>query len=181
LQDVRYAVRNLTKHPTFAAVAVLTIALGIGSVTAIFSVVDAVLLQDLPYEASDELIRVWSTNTERGVERGFMSPPDIADYQDRNRSLDDLAAFSEAELAFIDLDGAAVKTMGTWAGGNLFSVLGSSAVLGRTLVESDGDAGANKVMVLGHELGKTELAHGLFHAMLVVEMRDARVLVGRSD
>jgi hypothetical protein len=50
---------------------------------------------------------VWSTNNERGVARGFMSPPDIADFEARNRSLDDLAAFSEAELALIDLDGAA--------------------------------------------------------------------------
>lgn len=115
MKDVRYAVRSLRKHPTFAAVALLTIALGIGSVTAIFSVVDAVLLQDLPYEAPDELIRVWSSNAERGVERGFMSPPDIADFQDRNRSLDDLAAFSEAELAFIDPDSGAVKVMGTYA------------------------------------------------------------------
>ena len=151
MQDIRYAVRSLSKHPTFAAVAILTIALGIGSVTAIFSVVDAVLLQDLPYEAPNELIRMWSTNTERGVERGFMSPPDIADFQDRNRSLADLAAFSEAELALIDVDGAAVKVMGTWAGGNLFDVLGASAVLGRALTESDGEPGASKVIVLGHE------------------------------
>ena len=151
MQDIRYAVRSLSKHPTFAAVAILTIALGIGSVTAIFSVVDAVLLQDLPYEAPNELIRVWSTNSERGVERGFMSPPDIADFQDRNRSLADLAAFSEAELALIDVDGAAVKVMGTWAGGNLFDVLGASAVLGRALTESDGEPGASKVIVLGHE------------------------------
>ena len=155
MKDVRYAVRSLTKHPTFAAVAVLTIALGIGSVTAIFSVVDAVLLQELPYEAPNELIRVWSTNSERGVERGFMSPPDIADFQSRNRTLDDLAAFSEAELALIDLDGAAVKVIGTWAGGNLFSVLGASAVLGRALTESDGEPGASKVMVLGHEFWRS--------------------------
>ena len=151
MQDIRYAVRSLSKHPTFAAVAILTIALGIGSVTAIFSVVDAVLLQDLPYEAPNELIRMWSTNSERGVERGFMSPPDIADFQDRNRSLAGLAAFSEAELALIDIDGAAVKVMGTWAGGNLFDVLGASAVLGRALTESDGEPGASKVIVLGHE------------------------------
>ena len=57
MKDVRYAVRSLMKHPTFAGVAILTIALGIGSVTAIFSVVDAVLLQGLPYEAPEELVR----------------------------------------------------------------------------------------------------------------------------
>jgi predicted permease len=158
VKDVRYAVRNLTKHPTFAAVAVLTIALGIGSVTAIFSVVDAVLLQALPYEAPDDLVRVWSTNAERGVERGFMSPPDIADFQARNRSLADLAAYSEAELALIDPDGAAVKVIGTWAGGNLFSVLGSTALIGRTLMESDGAPDAPKAIVLGHEFWRSRFA-----------------------
>ena len=58
MKDIRYATRSLIKHPTYALVAVVTIALGIGSVTAIYSVVDAVLLQDLPYEAPEELVRI---------------------------------------------------------------------------------------------------------------------------
>ena len=151
MKDVRYALRSLRSQPTFSSVAVLTIALGIGSVTAIFSVVDAVLLQDLPYESPQELVRVWSSNAERGVARGFMSPPDIEDIQGRQRTLTDLAAFSEAELALIDREGIAVKVMGSWAGENLFSVLGSTALLGRTLVAGDGAPGAPKVLVLSHE------------------------------
>ena len=158
MKDVRYALRSLLKHPTFSSVAVLTIALGIASVTAIFSVVDAVLLQGLPYEAPEELVRVWSSNAERGVERGFMSPPDIADFQERNRSLADLAAYSEAELALIDRDGVAVKVTGTWAGDNLFSVLGATAMLGRTLTAGDGAPGAPEVIVLGHEFWQSRFA-----------------------
>lgn len=150
MKDVRYALRNLRKYPTFASVAVLTIALGIGSVTAIFSVVDAVLIQGLPYESPGELVRIWSTNAERGVEREFMSPPDLSDFQERNRTLTGLAAYSEAELALIDRDGVAVKVTGTWAGENLFSVLGAHALRGRTLTVGDGAPGAPKVMVLGH-------------------------------
>jgi len=158
LKDLRYALRSLRTHPTFASVAILTIALGIGSVTAIFSVVDAVLLQDLPFQAPDELVRIWSTNAERGVERGFLSPPDIEDFQGRNRTMAGLAAYAEAELALIDRDGVAVKVTGTWAGENLFQVLGSPALRGRTLTLGDGAPGAPKVMVLGYEFWQSRFA-----------------------
>ena len=150
LKDIRFALRNMRKHPAFSAVAIITIALGIGTNTAIFSVVSAVLLRDLPYDEPDRLVRVWSTNIERGVERGFMSPPDIADYQEQNQTFVDLAAYSEAELAMIDPDGGAVKVTGTWAGDNLFSVLGVTPLLGRTFTPEDGERGAATVMVLGH-------------------------------
>jgi putative ABC transport system permease protein len=150
VNDLRYAVRNLRTHPTFTSVAVLTIALGVGSVTAIFSVVDAVLLQGLPFEAPEDLVQIWSSNPERGVARGFMSPPDITDFQERNRTTTDLAAYSEAELALIDRDGVAVKVTGSWAGDNLFDVLGARALVGRALTEGDGAPGAEKVLVLGH-------------------------------
>ena len=149
-QDVRFALRNLRAHPAFALVAVITIALGIGANTAIFSVVNAMLLRDLPYAEPDRLVRIWSTNTERGIERGFMSPPDIVDYQAANRTFQSLAAYSEAELAMVDRDGAATKVTGTWAGDNLFSVLGVTAHLGRTFGPDDGLAGAPKVIVLGY-------------------------------
>ena len=150
LRDLRFAARNLAKHPTFAAVAVVTIALGIGANTAIFSVVNGVLLRDLPYEQPDQLVRIWSSNAERGVPQGFMSPPDIADYRSQNRTFVDIAAYSEAELAMIDRDGSAVKVTGTWAGDNLFAVLGSTALLGRTLMPEDGVPDAPKVMILSH-------------------------------
>ncbi len=133
LRDLRFAVRNLRKHPTFSTVAIVTIALGIGANTAIFSVVNAVLLQDLPYDAPEELVRIWSTNMERGVPLEFMSPPDIADYQDQNRTFTDVAAYSEAELAMIDRNESAIKVTGTWAGDNLFSVLGGGPGMGDDL------------------------------------------------
>ena len=150
LRDLRFAVRNLAQHPTFATVAVITIALGIGANTAIFSVVNGVLLRDLPHEQPRQLVRIWSANMERGVPKGFMSPPDIADYQSQNQTFSDIAAYSEAELALIDQDRSAVKVTGTWAGDNLFSVLGSRTLLGRGLLPEDGIADAPKVMILGH-------------------------------
>jgi putative ABC transport system permease protein len=121
-------------------------------------VVDAVLLQDLSFERPEELVRIWSSNAERGVERGFMSPPDIEDYQARNRTLADMAAYNEADLALIDRDGVAVKVTGTWAGENLFEVLGAGALRGRTLTVGDGAPGAAKVMVLGYEFWQSRFA-----------------------
>lgn len=155
LTDIRYALRNLWKRPGFTAVAVVTIGLGVGSVTALFSVVNAVVLSPFPYDAPEELVRVWSSNPERGIARGFMSPPDIADFQEMNRTLAGLAAYSEAELALVDRDGAAVKATGTWAGDNLFTVLGVGPLLGRALIPEDGGAGAPKVIVLGHDFWQT--------------------------
>ena len=151
IRDLSYALRSLRQHPTFAVVAVLTIALGVGSATAIFSVVDAVLLTRLPFDKPESLIRVWSSNAERGVQRGFMSPPDIADYQAMNRTLSDMAAYSEAELALIDSDGAAAKVTGTWAGDNLFRVLGVAPLFGRGFDPDDGGPGAAKVILLGYD------------------------------
>jgi hypothetical protein len=125
-RDLRFAVRNLRKHPTFSMVAVVTIALGIGANTAIFSVVNGVVLRDLSYEAPEELVRIWSTNMERGVPLEFMFPPDIADYQSQNQTFAQIAAYSEAELAMIDRNESEIKVTGTWVGDNLFSVLLSS-------------------------------------------------------
>ena len=79
-----------------------------------------------------------------------MSPPDIADYQTLNRTFVDLAGYSEAELALIDVEGSAVKVTGTWAGDNLFSVLGVGPLHGRVLTQGDGAPGAPKVVVIGY-------------------------------
>ena len=160
LGTVRFALRGFRRHPAFATVAVTTIALGIGANTAIFSVVRAVLLRDLPYAQPSELVRVWSTNPERGFDRGLMSPPDIDDYQRQNRTFEGLAAYSEAELAVIDRGGSAIKVTGTWAGENLFSVLGASALHGRALAPGDGAAGAPRVIVLSHEFWQTRFGGG---------------------
>jgi putative ABC transport system permease protein len=179
LRDLRFAVRNLQKHPTFSVVAVVTIALGIGANTAIFSVVNGVLLRELPYEAPEELVRIWSTNVERGVPLEFMSPPDIADYQSQNQTFTAIAAYSEAELAMIDRNESAIKVTGTWAEDNLFSVLGTTALIGRTFLPEDGEAGAAKVIVLEHGFWESRFGAdpGVIGESLVVE-ENAYTVVG---
>src|SRR5580692_2329969 len=103
LQDVRYALRQLRKNPGFTAVAVITLALGIGANTAIFSLINAVLLRDLPFPQSDRLTVVWADNP--GLKLGSSQIPpanaDVAAWRERNQSFEKIAAFSPrtADLA----------------------------------------------------------------------------------
>ena len=91
IQDIRYALRQLRKSPGFTLVAVITLALGIGANTAIFSVVQGVLLQPLPYHDSDRLARVWSTSPRWS--RDVSSYPDFKDWVEQNHTFQQMAAY----------------------------------------------------------------------------------------
>src|SRR5688572_24942300 len=95
-QDLRYALRMLTKKPLFTFIAIVTVALGIGANTAIFSVVNAVLLRPLPYHKSEQLVVV-PTITASGEQDG-MSVPEVLDFRERKQSLEDLAAFQSQSV-----------------------------------------------------------------------------------
>ena len=91
LQDLRYAWRNLMKSPVFAAAAVLTMALGIGVNTGIFTVVNAVLLRPLPYPNQERLVRVWGTNLNNGRTRAWTSYPNLQDLRAETKTLEKVA------------------------------------------------------------------------------------------
>src|SRR5262249_2321698 len=91
-QDLRYAVRTLRKNPGFAAVAVLALALSIGANTAIFSLVNAILLHQLPFQNSEQLVWIWARRVDR--DKAFFSIPDFIDYRDQNKTLAQMAAFA---------------------------------------------------------------------------------------
>ena len=93
LQDLRFGARTLLKRPGFAAVAVLTLALGIGANTAIFSVVNAVLLRGLPYETSERLVSLYTGDDTATEPNGVLSYPDLLDYRDQTRSLEYVAGY----------------------------------------------------------------------------------------
>ena len=151
LQDIRYAIRSFKKNPGFASVVVVTLALGIGANTAIFTLVDAVLLRPLPVHEPGELADVW-TSCRRGFLYCSSSYPDFLDYRDRNRSFADLAAFGGTELTLSDANRA--RLAGTLlVTGNYFTLLGVPAIHGRTILPSDNQLGnAAAVIVLSHRV-----------------------------
>ena len=162
LRDGRNAVRSLGRSPGFFAVAVLTIALGIGSNTAIFSVMRAVLLRPLPYPEPDELAIVWSSLTQRNLSEFPLSPPDFRDIRERTASFEDAAAIITFEQP---LTGGGEPELITVGGvtHNFFEVIGVPPLLGRSFVASEGEPGppdvqpgdpgfVNNAVVLGHAL-----------------------------
>src|SRR5690349_21159301 len=91
-QDLRYSARTLLKKPGFALTIIVTLALGVGANTAIFSVVNTVLLRPLPYQDPDRLARLWESNSKRGIPEGATSAPNFEDWRKRNQVFEQLAA-----------------------------------------------------------------------------------------
>jgi predicted permease len=148
--DVRYALRALRHAPAFTAVVVLTLALGIGANTAIFSVVRGVLLKPLPHRDGDRLVYLrQSMDGPGGADIGF-SIPEVTDFRNGARSLGGIAEFSPWTLTLQGEEGAARIEVGLVTG-NYFEVMGLSPVLGRLTAPSDDGAGVPPVMVLTHE------------------------------
>src|SRR5262245_54032704 len=130
MNDLRFAVRQLLKNPGFTAVAVLTLALGIGANTAIFSFVNAVLLQPLPYRAANELVNLWESEPGRGIPQSTVSYADFADWREQANGFGGIAAF--AGTTFTLSNGAEPEQgLGLQVSDNYFDVLGVGVKLGR--------------------------------------------------
>src|SRR5262245_49313203 len=146
LGDVRYACRALLRQPTFAAVAILTLVLGIGTNTAIFSVIKAVLLNQLPYQDPSRLVILSETSPEGRPD--LVAALTYQDWKEQARSIADIAAFRQLRYAFAG-DGVPLDVPSVRATPNLFSVLRANAVLGRTFRPADGVTGDDRVALLG--------------------------------
>lgn len=136
-RDLTYAVRTLRKNPGFTVVAMLTIALGIGANTAVFSVVRTVLLEPLPYDEPDELVLLWGEMRNRGVTHFPMSPPDFHDYRTQTEALEDLGAVFTFATSLTG-DGEPVQIDVGVVTPNFLSLLGAEPMLGRSFVAEDG-------------------------------------------
>jgi putative ABC transport system permease protein len=154
LQDLRYAARMLAKSPGFTVVVVLTLALGIGANTAIFSVVDAVLLRPLPYENSGRLVNVSAAEPRAGISDDGMSWPAFTVLGDRNRSFTAIAGLAGHALTLTGRgEPADVSTVAVTP--TFFSVFGTKSLLGRVLLPEDGKEGAAPVAVLSEGLWRS--------------------------
>ena len=145
-QDLRYGARMLMKQPGFSLIAVLTLALAIGANTAIFSLVNAVLLRQLPFEQPEQLAQVYSVRN--AGDRYPFSLPDFCDYRDQSRSVM-LAGFAYWS-GNLTGTGEPERVQGTRITADAFELLGVKAALGRTLLPSDDQPGNQRVVVLSH-------------------------------
>src|SRR5882762_1323880 len=152
LQDLRYALRQLGKNPGFTQVAVLTLAIGIGANTAIYSVIEAVLLRQLPFGTPDRL--VWLNGKFPQTDEAGVSPPDFRDYRTNNRAFDRLAAMGYAPGPANLTGDKPEQVLTTIASANFFDCLGVRPLLGRDFLPSDEQANLPQVAILGYGLWK---------------------------
>ncbi|MEP6809494.1 MAG: ABC transporter permease, partial [Chthoniobacterales bacterium] len=143
LTDIRYGLRQLLKHPGFTIIAILTLALGIGANTAIFSVVNAVLLKPLPYPLSDQLVAIGSDQKKSGATDGklmSLSYPDFFDFREQNRTFSAMACYTDRTASLQNSSGA-TSVQGIKTSADLMNVLGVLPSRGRTFVRADEEAG----------------------------------------
>lgn len=154
LKDIRYGVRSLLKRPGFTAIAVVTLALGIGANAAIFSVINAVLLRSLPYHNPKQLI-VLSTTTSSG-DRDGLSVPEAQDYQTGMRSLEDLTAF-QSQSVNVTGGERPDRVRGAFVSANFFKVFNLSPIIGRTFAEGEDRQGGEKLAVVNEKMWQERL------------------------
>lgn len=149
IQDLRFGLRMLRKSPGFTSVAVLTLALGIGANTAIFSVVNTVLLRPLPYKDANRLVTIWSYNRPQGYDTDLVSPLDFADWRSQNHVFEDMAASTDVQYTLTGEGEPAPVTAYSFTA-DYFHVLGAAPLLGRTFLREEEEPGKNHVAVLSY-------------------------------
>ena len=154
-QDLRYAARMLIQKPGFTVIAVVTLALGIGANTAIFSVVNAVLLHPLPYNDPDHLVWLWDTQPQLAAAPASL--PDFIDWKDQNESFEYLAAFQSGNM-FLDNGNGTEDTLVGLVTPDLFSLFRVKPILGRTFTEEETQPGRFRVAVLSQSLWQQRFA-----------------------
>ncbi|HTV59734.1 MAG TPA: ABC transporter permease [Verrucomicrobiae bacterium] len=148
-QDIRYAFRTMRRNPGFALVALLTLAIGIGANVAIFSVVNGVLLEPVPFPHPDRLVLIWETDMNRNVLRGTIAATELLDWRTMNHSFEQLSAW-RAMFYTITGNGQPEQVWGSQVTGNFFHLLGVSPAMGRDFEAEDEQPGHDQVAILSY-------------------------------
>ncbi len=151
IKDIRYGVRGLLKRPGFTVIALVTLALGIGANTAIFSVVNAVLLRPLQFRDPDQIVVVWEEATFAGFPTNTPAPANFVDWKNQNQSFSDMAAAASTSFNLTG-DGEPERVEANSVTANFFPLFGVQPLLGRGFVPDEDRPGGNKVAVLSHSL-----------------------------
>jgi putative ABC transport system permease protein len=149
VQDLRHGVRRLRDAPGFSAIVIVTLALGLGAGTALFSVVDTVLLRPLPFAQDDRLVMLYASNPDKSVPRFGVSYPDYRDWREQTRSFSDMALFTSGSMVLQAPDGPA-RIGGLFVSRNFFDVLAVRAYLGRLFGPEDERGESSTSLVLGY-------------------------------
>lgn len=175
LQDLRYAIRTMVKKPGFTLTAVVTLALGIGASTAIFTVVDAALLRGLPYKSSQQLYHLWENRPQQEFSKREFSYPDYQDYQ-KNNSFD-LAAYTGGG-GIMSGRGEPERVFSPQVSANFFSLLGVEPLIGRSFQEGDDKPGAPRVAVLTYGMWQSKFGGdaGILGQALTISGQDYTVV-----
>ncbi len=183
LQDVRYGIRMLVKNPLLSIIAVVTLGLGIGLTTTVFSIVNAAIIKGLPFDQADQLVTVDRANPERDIQRSSLPIHDFEDIREQQTVFSDLAGFQWQTMNLSEPGQRPERLRGAAFTGNMFRAIRESAVLGRTITEADAEPGAPRVAVLGYEvwqdrydgseevLGRTIRINGAEHTVVGVMRR----------
>jgi len=151
-QDLRYSLRTLWKSPGFTLIAVVALALGIGANTAIFSVVNAVLLRPLPYASPEKLVWIWETSPVNEIPQEVASYPNFNDWRQQSQSFEGMAAFAGYYQFLTGPDGTPERLSGAAVVGDFFKVLGVQPMLGRTFLPEENQGGNQRAVILSYGL-----------------------------
>ncbi len=176
ITDLKYALRLLIKAPAFTVIAVLTLALGIGANSAIFSVVDTVLLRPLSFPQPDQLVMIWGASPRAPEAKMTASFPDFYDYRAQSQSFAAMGAYSRAG-AVLSGAGEAQELRGLAANGDIFDVMGVQPLIGRRFTAEEAKVGQPDVVVIGHGLWQRAFGSNPNILGQVISLSDRKVTV----
>jgi putative ABC transport system permease protein len=156
--DIRYAARNFVKRPGFTVIGLITLALGIGANTAIFSVVNAVLLRPLPFPHPEQLVTLWERNPKQGYEQNPPAAGNFIDWRDQNRVFAQMAIYSPSRKFNLSFDDRAERVIGAAVSSSLFQLLGVSPARGRVFSLEEEQPGRDQVVIISEPFRRNHFA-----------------------